>query len=436
MRIELPYGDSIFRADAPWLDNLGTLDVADVPELPDLEASIARAIEAPIGLDHNLYRIVRPGERIAIVVSDSFRKTAVDRVLPVLLDGLTHCGISDSDICFVFASGTHRPPTPTEQSEILGPKVFEQFRSRAYTHDPNDRANLVTLGTTRRGTRVELNRTAWECDRIIATGATVMHYFGGFGGGRKSIVPGLASTETIAHNHAMNLDPLENKLNPAVRIATLDGNPVAEDMLEGARLARVDYIINTVLNRNGRIAGVFAGELDAAHRAAAAFAQSIYAVHIHRRAEVVIAASPQTRNFVQTHKALYNAYQAMKPGGRIILAAPCPEGLGGEQFVKWLRLGTREAVIAGLRARSEINGQTALSTLEKAPSCFMITELGRDAVKDLGAEKAISLEDALAKVRSHIAAGKNPTAYVMPSAAYTVPFVDASSSPHEPTIGG
>ncbi len=422
MRIEMPYGNTLMQGKAPWLANLESLDIADVPALADRDVSIAHAIESPIGLDRNVYEIVQPGEQIAIIVSDSFRKTAVDQVLPVLLDGLRRRGIPNTDIRFVFASGTHRPPTPDEQAEILGVTIYKQFKDRAFTHDPHDRANLVTVGTTRRGTVVEVNRTAWECDRLIATGAVVMHYFGGFGGGRKSIVPGISSARTIAQNHAMNLDPDTDDLNPAVQIAAMDGNPVAEDMLEATRLAGVDYIINTVLNRHGKIARVFAGELEAAHRAAAAFARSVYAVHLAHRADLVVAASPHTRNFVQTHKALYNAFQAMRPGGRIILLAPCAEGLGGDQFVKWLRLGSRSAVIAGLRRESEINGQTALSTLEKAPSAFMVTELQPEEVHCLGARKATDLQNALQLAENELAASRRRDCYLMPSAAYTVPF--------------
>ncbi|MCC6697399.1 MAG: nickel-dependent lactate racemase [Candidatus Hydrogenedentes bacterium] len=423
MRIQAPYGSSIQHAEAPWLQDLGTLDIAGVPELSERERAIAHAIENPIGLDRNLYTIVRPGERVAIICSDAFRNTAVDIVLPILVDGLNRCGIRDEDILFVFASGTHRPPTPEEQARILGPDMYQRFRMRAFTHDPRDEAMLVTLGVTSRGTRVEINRRVWECDRIIATGAVVMHYFGGFGGGRKSILPGISSARTIAQNHAMNLHPSEDALDPAVRIAAMDGNPVAEDMLEGARLLGVDYVINTVLNRHAQIAGIFAGELEAAHRRAADFARSLYAVPIAERADLVVAASPATRNFVQTHKALYNAYQAMRPGGRIILLAPCPEGLGGEAFVKWLRLGTRAEIIRGLRRESEINGQTALSTVEKAPSAILITELDDEAVGLLGSRKAADLPEAIAAARAMLEGDAGGTCYVMPSAAYTVPFL-------------
>lgn len=423
MRIEMPYGDTMQPADLSWARCLGALDIADAPELANRDQAIAAAIESPIGLNRTLYEIVRPGERVAIIVSDAFRNTAVDVVLPVLLEGLNRHGIPDESIRFVFASGTHRPPTLAEQAGILGPAVYERFRPRVFTHDPRDPRMLVDVGTTPRGTQVEINRRVWECERIIATGAVVMHYFGGFGGGRKSILPGVCSARTIAHNHAMNLDPEEDRLNPAVRIAALDGNPVAEDMLDGARMVGVDYIVNTVLNRHGRIAGIFAGDLEVAHRAAAEFARSLYAVRIEEQADLLVASSPSTRNFVQTHKALYNAHLAMKPGGRIILLAPCVEGLGGEQFVKWVRLGTRKAIIEGLRRESEINGQTALSTVEKAPSACLVTELTESDVRLLGAHKAAGLVEALGMARQALASRNNPSCYLMPSAAYTVPFL-------------
>ena len=209
-----------------------------------------------------------------------------------------------------------------------------------------------------------------------------------------------------------------------MRIGVLAGNPVAEDMLEASRLVRVDSIINTVLNRDGEIAGIFAGELDAAHRAATAFARDLYAVPIGERADLAIASSGTTRNFVQTHKALYNSYQAVKPAGRIVLLAPCEEGLGGEQFAKWLRLGNREAIIAGLRRQSEINGQTALSTIEKAPITYLVSEMDDADVNLLGARRAANLAEAVNAARADLTSAgiPEPTFYIMPSAAYTVPL--------------
>ncbi|MEE8045739.1 MAG: nickel-dependent lactate racemase [Dehalococcoidia bacterium] len=424
IEIDIPYGANMAHATLPSGRLLGTLDVTDTAGLEDRDSAIRRAIENPIGLDQNIFQIVNAGETVAIVVPDSFRTTRIEQVLPVLVDGLLEAGIAEGDISFIYATGTHRGPTPDEERKILGDGIYDRFKGQTYTHDPRDEENLVYAGTTSRGTKVHINKRVHEADRIIATGAVVLHYFGGFGGGRKSIVPGVASITTIASNHSMNLHPTEDVIDPAVRIGGLEGNPVAEDMLEATRQTHVDYIVNTVLNRNSEIAAVFAGELNAAHIEATMLAHSQFAIDIDEQADIVIAASPSTQNFVQTHKALFNAYQAVKPGGRIILLAPCPEGLGGEQFAKWLRLGSREAIIAGLRKESEINGQTALSTIQKAPITYVVTEMSDEDVKMMRGRTTESLDDAINSAFADLAADgrPDPTVYLMPSAAYTVPF--------------
>jgi nickel-dependent lactate racemase len=429
---QLPYGAERIELDVPFGRHLGTLDVADVPAIPDRDRAIRTAIENPIGMDETIFERVRPGETVAIIVSDSFRKTGAHHVLPVLVEGLNRAGIPDEHICITYATGTHRAPTRDEEMQILGPAMYARFHERARAHNPHDPEGVKHVGTTSRGTPVAINRRVAECDRIITTGAAVFHYFAGYGGGRKSILPGIASVETISHNHAMNLDPEEDRINPAVRIGAMDTNPVAADMLEGAKLAGVDCIVNTVLNRRGEIAAIFAGNLEAAHRAATAFAYDMFALHIEERADLVIAASGQTKNYVQTHKALFNAYQAVKPGGRIVLLAPCEEGPGGEQFLKWVRLGSRDAIIAQLRKSSEINGQTALSTIQKAPIALFVTNMTTDHVAMLKGRKVASASEGLALAQEELATAgvTDPTYYVMPSAAYTVPF-PATDNPTE-----
>jgi len=421
MTTELPYGSHTVRVAIPWGRCLGALDVADVPAVRDVADAIRQALSHPIGINTGLDGIVKPGETIAILVSDSFRQTRADQILPVLVEALCAAGVREEDILVVFATGVHRPPRIEEQAQIVGPEFFSRFRGRFLCHDPYDDQGLAYLGETTRGTPVRMNREVCDCD----TGAVVLHYFAGYGGGRKAVLPGVASEDCIAHNHAMNLDPEEDRLNPAACIGRLNGNPVSEDMLEGARMGGVDLIVNTVLNRRGEIAAVFAGELDGAHRAAARFAHDVFAVYIEQRADFVVAASASTKNFVQTHKALYNAYQAVKPSGRVLLLAPCPEGLGGEPFVKWLRLGEPAAIFPELRRHSEINGQTALSTLQKGPQTLMVTSMDSEEVAMLKARKAGSVEEAVEVVRAELlgAGVGEPTFYVMPSAAYSAPFM-------------
>ena len=302
IEIDISYGSEIVKTTLPAGKLLGSIDVTDTPGLADSDSAIREAIDAPIGLGKSILQIVNPGETVAIVVADSFRTTRIEQVLPILVEGLIEAGISESDITFVYATGTHRGPTPEEERKILGDAIYERFKNQAFSHDPRDEANLVYVGTTSRGTKVHINRRVQEADRIIATGVVVLHYFGGFGCGRKSIVPGVASISSIASNHSMNLHPTKDEIDPAVRIGGLAGNPVAEDMLEATQKSHVDYIVNTVLNWNSEIAAVFAGELETAHIEATKLAHNQFATNIDEQADIVIAASPFTQNFVQTHK--------------------------------------------------------------------------------------------------------------------------------------
>ena len=428
MRVVMPCGSSVMEANLDWGHSLGSLDIADVPGLTDLQTAYRRAVTQPIGFLSGLWDSFRPGETVAIVLSDAFRHTGMNQLLPFMLEDLFRAGIAEKDILFIFATGTHRPPTQEEQARIVGADIFARFQSQCIVHDPHDEACLLYVGETRRGTPVWTNQQVYDCDRVILTGAVVLHYFAGFGGGRKALLPGLAGAVSIAHNHALNLHPKENRLNPAVRIGALDGNPVAEDMLEGAQLCKTDGIINTVLNRRGEIAGIFSGEMDAAHRAAARFAWQCYAAPIRRCADLVIASAGDAANFVQSHKALFNASLAATPNCRIVLLAPAPEGLGGDKFDRWLALKTREAIFTELRKHAEINGQTALSTIEKAPRTILVTDLSDSDVALIGARKAASLDDALALARTELrqTGVTDPTCYCMPSASYTVPWMEGS----------
>jgi len=423
--IKFAYGEGTVSAELDSIEFLDTLDVNPTPALKDPVRAVHLALQNPSGFCRPITH--KPGKSVLVLVSDTFRQTRADVMLPVLLERFRAMGFGDKNFSILFSTGVHRPPTPDEQRKILGEEVFARLAGRIHNHDAYDKSAHERIGVTSKGTPVEINRRVLEANHVIATGTVVLHYFGGFGGGRKSIVPGVASATTIAANHSLNLHPVDDRLDSAVQIARLDGNPVAEDMFEAASMVPVDFILNTVLTRDAQIAAVFCGEMDLAHRKACEFARKLYAVPIRRRADLVIAASPYTRNFVQTHKALYNAYQAMRPGGRIVLVAPCPEGLGSDRFAKWLDLGDRKKVIAELRKNSEINGQTAISTLEKASSTLFVTEMSILDVARLGGRKAANLEnaidEALTQLRQEV--GQTPSVYVMPSAAYTVPMFAA-----------
>lgn len=408
---------------------IGTLAGATrVPASPDPDG-IRSALERPIwgasGRRGGIFDAIRPGESVAIAVSDHTRKTAVDLVLPVLVEGWLARGCRLGDMFLIFASGIHRPPSPAEQEKILGPAAG-MFKGRIFLHDPDDDKRLVRVGVTRSGHEVRINRLAAEADRLILTGAATYHYHAGFGGGRKSLVPGLAGRDTIAFNHSLTLDPDKDRIRAGVEPGRLDGNPVAEEMLESARLRNPDAIVNTVLTPDGRLAGVFAGDLDAAHRAACALVEQISRVDIDEPADLVVAGAASSLNWIQSHKALFNAHRAVREErGRIALYAPCVEGLGDERFRHWMtRLGERE-IYSGLRARPEVLGQTALSTRLRGRQTVLATQLSARDAADLGIAATARLEDAIDRCLGDLAGMgvNNPACYLMPDALSLVPFL-------------
>ncbi|MBU0714757.1 MAG: nickel-dependent lactate racemase [Verrucomicrobia bacterium] len=413
---------SSFRA-APFSD--AAIDAAlHHPIWPAAPAVATRQRCGRAGADSAVEDCIQPGESVCLVVSDQTRKTAVDRILPVLLRRLTGRGCKVSDFFVLVATGIHRPPTAEELGKILGADMAAVFTGRIFLHNPDDESGLIPIGRTRHGHEVCLNRRAVEASRLVLLGAATYHYHAGFGGGRKSLIPGLASRATIAYNHSLTLDPEQDRIRPGVEIGRLDDNPVAAEMLEGARLHLPDFIVNTVLTPDGQLAGVFAGDLDLAHRAACRLVEQIDRVDIRKKADFVVADAGGADNWIQAHKALFNAARAVQEAGRIILLAPCPEGLGNERFRYWVTRSTLTEIYRGLRQSSEVNGQTALSTRLRGARAILVTQLNARDVADLRIATAPDLGTAVRLTLDELArAGiKRPTYYLMPEAMAVVPF--------------
>ena len=407
---------------------IGTIDPPSrIPALQpaDIRAALASPCWPDGAAEPGLCDLVKPGESVCFVISDYTRKTATDLVLPVILQELKDRGCNVEDMRVLVASGIHRKPTEEELRHILGPEAWLDLGDKVGLHDPDDESALTTVGTTRRGHTVRVNRLAVESDRLIAIGAAIYHYHAGFGGGRKSLVPGIASRDTIAHNHSLTLDPDEDRIHPMVGPGILDGNPVAGEMLESARLCEPDAIVNTVLSPAGDLVGVFCGELDTAHRAACGMLEKVAGIDIEEAADIVIASAVGAPNWIQSHKALYNAYRAVKQDGHIILVAPCPEGIGDERFRYWVKKTDLTEIYSELRSSPEVNGQTALSTRIRGKITTLVTSLPPDDTRDLGINVADSVDAALSDALAGFSARgiHEPTCYLMPRAMYTLPFL-------------
>ncbi len=323
---DLRYGQGCFRVAVPG-DCLATR-AAD--PLGDETRAVVDALENPIGAAP-LREIVRPGERVAIVVNDITRLTRTDLMLPPIVGTLNRAGIPDRDIFIVFALGIHRRQTDAERRQIVGEEIYS--RIRCFDHIASDDAGLVEIGVTSFGNRVEINREVWEADRIILTGEIIYHLIAGYSGGRKSLVPGVAGFRTTTFNHRMIF-------HPDCRAGKLDGNPAHEDLLEACRMADPDFIVNVVLSPEGQLIRVVAGHYDLAHREGCRTVDEMLRVPIEAPYDLVVASAggfPLDIDLRQAHKGLENACRALRPGGAILFYAECPNGAGIGSFEDYVR---------------------------------------------------------------------------------------------------
>jgi nickel-dependent lactate racemase len=364
-----------------------------------------------------------PEDTISIICSDITRYTGSDCFLPILVNRLSRLGVRDSSISVTIALGIHRAQTDAEIREIVGDKFFG--RIKIFNHNPRDEGNLKLLGTTTRGTRAEFNRRVVESNKIILTGALGFHYFAGFSGGRKGLMPGVASFDACVNNHLLVLKP-EGGKNPDARTGKLQGNPVHEDMMEACQGLPPVFLLNTILSPDKKIIGAISGDLTRAFEKGCKMFMEDFSVPVSEKADLVIASCggfPKDINFIQAHKSMDYAMGALKEGGVMILLAECSNGYGHPTFHQWFKYNDLNEFEINLKANYEINGQTAYSTLIKAKKAkiILISELPPDEIRQMSMIPAENIEDALSLVRTFL--GDNPTTYIIPEAGSTLPIM-------------
>jgi nickel-dependent lactate racemase len=266
---------------------------------------------------------VKPGDTVVVVHTDITRATPNDRILPVLLAELEAAGVKRSDITLLNGLGTHRPQTEAELRAMLGEQIVSQYR--CLQHDCQDNENLVPLGRTSRGHPVRINRRYLEADVRILTGFIEPHFFAGFSGGPKAVLPSLAGKESVFTNHGLFMIG-----HPNAAWGVTVGNPIWEEMREVALLTSPTFLLNVTLNAQQEITGVFAGEMMAAHAAGCRFVQENAMVAVDAPYDIVITTNsgyPLDQNLYQAVKGMSAANQIVREGGAIIIAAACEDGL-------------------------------------------------------------------------------------------------------------
>ncbi len=313
---EFAFGKGTQKVDLPEEHIIHDLHGKTVAVEEDIAAAALKALRTPID-SKPLAEIVKPGEKVAIVVSDETRLCYTDQFLPVIVRELNEQGIPDDDIDIVIATGTHRAQTPEEDILVLGEDMIKRFR--VHQHDCRDTDNLVYKGTTSRGNKVYINKIVASADRIIATGAVTLHPMAGFGGGRKAIVPGVAGLDTINHNHVLALaEKPGDGCNPDAVAAKLEGNPFHEDLMECVEFVNPDFLLNVVLTSEGGLYEVVAGNWKTAFYKGCRDLLEISGIPIRELADVVIASGggyPKDINLYQGTKSHMNVEMAVKPGG-------------------------------------------------------------------------------------------------------------------------
>jgi nickel-dependent lactate racemase len=418
--MELNYGTTTFRFALPHGGAAETIRVS----LPTFGEEPAAIINRALDSCASILATFRPGERVVIVTSDITRHTGSEIYLPLLVARLNAAGIPDRDITIVIALGIHRRQTEHEHRKILGPLYG---RIRVEDHDCDDPGKLVWLGRTSAGIEVEVNRRVVEADRTILTGTIGFHYFAGFGGGRKAILPGVASRKSCMASHfaVLNPEPGSGK-DPRAATGVLDGNPVHAAMTEACAMVAPAFILNTVLSPDKRIIAAFAGDWREAFAAGCRFYAERFSYPLAERADLVVVSCggyPKDINFIQAHKSMEYGCQALKDGGVMILLAQCRDGYGHGTFFNWFRFRDLSAFEAELRRRYEINGQTAYSTLQKAQRfrVILVSELPPEEVATMGMTPARSLEEALVRAKEMLP--EDHTTYVIPEGGTVLPVV-------------
>lgn len=359
---------------------------------------------------------VARGKRVLVIVSDLTRPTGAREFLPGLLRSLEGASV----VRFLFATGLHRPLDDRDKAAIVGDEILSAYPM--LDHEPESGNTYV--GDTSFGNRVEIDSQVLEHDLIVLTGAIGFHYFAGFSGGRKSLLPGVASRASIEFNHLLVLNRSAPGRNPDVRVASMEGNPVHQDMVEGAQLVdRELFVYNTILDSRGRISRAYCGDWQQAHRLGADDYMSHGSVQIpelRNFAVVSCGGFPRDINMIQAHKALEFARYAVRPGGTIILLAECREGAGHPTFFPWFRYTDLAEFERELRSGYQVYGQTAYSLLSKTRQfrIICVSALPEDDIRKMGMEPAPDLDAAMTLLDAMVAGSPG---YVLPFGGQVLP---------------
>jgi nickel-dependent lactate racemase len=408
--IRLGFGNTTLELEIPERNISSVILPCEPLKKEDASFLIRKALENPIK-SKRLSEMINPDSRIAIIVSDVTRPTPTSKLLPPLLEELYQGGVKDENITVVFALGLHRQQTEEESKKLVGGDIYQKIRCIQH-----DAGRCQCIGMTSRGTPVEIFEDVMNADVVIGTGSVEFHYYAGYSGGAKSVLPGISSRESIIPNHKMMID--ENAISGRV-----DG-AVRQDMEEAAGIFGLDFILNVVLNSKKEIVAAVAGDFIEAHRKGTEIVDSMYKIPVEPADAVIVSCGgfPKDVNLFQANKALDNATQAVKTGGFIVLVAECAEGIGNQVYERWNHeCRSPDDAIERIKQCFEFGGHKSAIIGKIAKKCklYLVSKLPEEQTKSAFFIPMPGLKEALSAVLS-----EKPDAkiHLMPYGGQTLPF--------------
>jgi nickel-dependent lactate racemase len=418
-------GELTFGLPPGWRGSV--VESNTVPVIEDVPSAVAAALKSPTN-SPLVRELAGPGDKVCIVFTDVTRASPDHLLVPPILAELEAAGVHDNDITLLCGIGLHRPSTAEEKVAKLGRAVVERYH--VVDNEPLNAEALVDLGTTESGIPLSVNRFAYEADLLIATGIVEPHQYAGYSGGRKTLAVGAAGEAMIAYTHGPSM--LDH---PGTRLGRIEGNPFHEAISEAARRAGLRFIANVVLDEEKRVACVRAGEPEAAFEELVTFARTLYEVPIPRQYDVVVGGVgyPKDANLYQASRAasylFFGPKPVVKPGGFLIVAAPCDEGAGdgvGEQrFLKAMQdAADVQSILEDARQHGYPPGQQRAFVMAKVLEQNDVIMVGTQDPELIGSAKfltAPTMDAAFAIAGEKL--GDNLDALIVPHALMTLPIV-------------
>lgn len=422
MMLRFPFGRGSLKLDIPRANLVSVVEPRFMEAAWD-EEEVRRAVDHPIGSVRVKDAIKKPAKAV-IIVSDITRPAPNPLMVPPVLEALREAGLKTESIEILVASGLHRPASREELEELLGKDVVREVK--VVNHNAEDEEQMSKIGKTTFGTDVTLNKMVGEADFVIATGLIEPHFFAGYSGGRKSILPGVASRKSVFQNHSFQMIG-----HPKARYGILKGNPIHEDAMEAAKMIRRNFMLNVVLNKERKVVKAFAGDFVKAYEAGVGFLEGMVRVSTPRKADIVITTNggyPLDRNLYQAVKGMATGELVVRRGGVIVILAECIDCIEHESFYQIMEEAKNPTEVLEIIKKEkpvidQWEAQVLARILKKAQVIVVSKGVKDELIEDMLMTPASTPEEALALALRKV--GNAAKIVAIPEGPFVIPQVTA-----------